>query len=203
MSRPDSETIEVTYEWQSDWASWVDIELNVDTGSGYQGSESGGNYTFSGHEKGNTYTQTFSVSGGHLQEDARYKIELAAYEYETGDLIESDFVWADYGNENGVLLGRSNSLKTGWTDVQGTLELTSLSGSEQDRLNVTGPDTASNVLLLDGNNGGYYELPELQSDTDVIFRATVAVAEQPSGDVLQIGDIFGGSSETNFTTLGA
>lgn len=210
VSRPDGDTIEVTATVESDWASRLDWEHREDTGSGY-GSWS--NFeTTGGHTKGDTVTRTYTVSNGDIQRDARYQVRVASYEYRDADndgnneLLESEFVHADYGNEGNVYF--SDDFESGdlsnW-DSTGTGNGSNgptVQGSSHTDLGIGGPAEGSYYCYIDDSEHITKQLGDLSAESDVIVKAYVASGSLDSSSEYNYLEWYDGSSWQNLRSWG-
>lgn len=208
VSRPDGDTLEVTATVESDWASRLDWERRVDTGSGYG---SWNNFeTTGGHAKGDTVTQTYSVSSGDIQRDARYQVRVASYEYRDTDndgnneLLESEFVHADYGNEGNVYFEddfESGDLSN-WdsTGVGNGSDGPAVRGSSHADLGISGPAEGSYYCYIDDSEHVTKRLGDLSGESDVVVKAAVASGSLDSSSEKNHLQWYDGSSWQNLRT---
>lgn len=190
VSRPDANTVEVTYTVQADQASKSVLFYRKDTGGGYSSWSWTGSIDSHGRgATGQTRTQTFSTSSeSWMEEDARYQFKIRSENNDVDPRKDSGFVYADYGNEGNVYfeddfesgdLGSwdSNNL-AGGAGVQsggGTADLT-INGADQGTYYFygEGKDSTSATYLQK-------DLGDLSNESDVHVRCAFAVASLDTG----------------------
>lgn len=186
VSRPDANTIDVTYTNKSDIAPHTSISIREDTGSGY------GNWNevahFTSESTGTTYTRTLSVSNGDLVEDARYQVYVDHHLYNDNDndgsneRNNSEISYADYGNQENVYF--SDSFESGdfsaWDSTNlgdnKTYVSTSLDGyNGNGRVADSDPPDGSYGAQLAGGDWIQENLGDLSNESDVLVKAYIQV----------------------------
>jgi len=185
INRPDGDTVELSATMQSDIPDRVVVQYREDTGSGYGGwswfdmwhssdSHVAGDPSLAGERVTATYKiGTSYQSGNALQSDARYQFRLRTRS-PSGD--DSAWVFADYGNDGGVLF--EDDFESGDLSAWDVVSLSDgdsgvTTNGHPDGPN--GPDEGSDSLRLDAMDYVQQNLGDLSSASDVFVRCAISV----------------------------
>lgn len=189
VSRPDANTVEVTYTVQSDQTTKSVVFYRKDTGGGYGSWDWSGSVDSHGRgATGETRTQTFSTSSeSWMEEDARYQFKIRSENADASSRKDSGFVYADYGNAGNVYF--EDDFESGDLSAWDTTNLNSESGVKKETFTdsntqydqgVTGPDQGSWWLFLESNSVVSKNLGDLSGERDVIVKAAVSTGSMDS-----------------------
>jgi hypothetical protein len=224
VSRPDSNTFQITATVQSDIGDEIVVHAREDTGSGYgtweyfdnsNGVVISGDPSTTGSTVTLQYTTGQTYSGNwSLQEDARYQFRINTKTEPASKY--SNWAYADYGNKGNVYFTDdfesgdlsawdSTNLADDWGVHDSSFIDSHADGddfSKDYRAHpVQGPDEGTYYLFGDG--GGYVQknLGDLSSESDVIVKCAMATSSMDSsGENVKIR-WYDGSSWTTLTNL--
>lgn len=200
VSRPDGDTVKVSYSVKADQATTTTVFYRKDSGSGY------GSWTYVGDtdEHGRSATgdhrvQTFSTSGNSwMDADSRYQFKIRHENKDASSRLDTGFVYADYGNEGNVYF--EDNFETGDFSNWDTPSLTDSASSI-----ISGAPPGGDSGLSGADEGTYYAhlesgdsvvktLGDLSSESDVIVKCAMAAGSMDnSGENVSI-DWYDGST---------
>jgi hypothetical protein len=182
VSRPDANTIEISWGIETSMAGRTIIYYREDTGSGYGNRQwydtvTGGESHVSGtYSTGNRVTATYNVgqsyqSGDILSEDARYQFRLR--HQDPSNTRNGELVYADYGNNGNVYFSDDfeDQDLAEWDYVVQDANIAS--GGRTDA-GVSGSDSGSYYCQLDAGGRIDANLPDLSNESDVIVKCAFA-----------------------------
>ncbi|WP_435552747.1 fibronectin type III domain-containing protein [Natrinema sp. CGMCC1.2065] len=177
VSRPDANTVEISWTEQGDLHYGTQIEYREDTGNGYSSWSYFDNSTSWGG------SVSFSVSSNSkLQEDARYQFRLRSYNPNTEF---SEWVYADYGNEGNVYF--EDDFESGGFGNWDTTNLSDgdsgvLSGEEPvGDSGISGADEGTYYAHLESGDSVSKTLGDLSGESDVIVKCAMAAGSMDAG----------------------
>ena len=205
VSRPSANEITITATTQADNILGTRINYREDTGSGYSNwtafdSVRDTSETDNGVDpivKGNRWSKTFVVGetyygdygSNSIQENTRYQFKLKTEQTtpeQDGWGIESEYVYADYGNDGNVFF--EDDFESGdfsaWDDTYHATNHVE-SGSHHDT-GISGPDQGSNYwagIGVDDTESSWLQknLGDLSGENDVLVKCAFAIGSLDSG----------------------
>jgi len=182
VNRPDADTIEISWENKSDTADIpAEVSMREDSGSGY------GSWKKLDNFYGTSTTVSVGDSSSYndltISDDSRYQIKLRSFNTNASSTLSSEYVYADYGNQNKVYFeddfedGIDSSWGDSFSDNQSGLQ----SGSYAD-LGIDGADSGSNYVRIDNGENFYHQIGDLSSEENVIVRAVVATGSMDNSN---------------------
>jgi hypothetical protein len=200
IGRPDENTFKVSWELQSNTAELTKVRVREDTGSGY------GSWINFQNFAPDSSPITISVGDEshwenfQIKEDARYQIKLAHQNPDASGGVgyQSEYVYADYGNQNNVYF--EDDFESGdisaWDSSYGGH---SVGGGNHGDTGISDADEGSNYLKgwgADGDTSTWIQkdLGDLSSETNVLVRCAFSVGSLDGGNEAFGIDWYDGSS---------
>ena len=187
VSRPDANTIEISWENKSDIADVTKVHVREDTGSGYGSWNNFGNIYLPNEQ---TTIQVGDQAGWTslvIKENARYQFRIASEQYQHGSYGGlGKWVYADYGNDGNVFF--EDDFESGdfsaWDDTYHATNHVE-SGSHHDT-GISGPDQGSNYwagIGVDNTESTWLQknLGDLSGENDVLVKCAFAIGSLDDG----------------------
>ena len=199
VSRPNANTIEISWTVRSDIVEAYEIYAREDTGSGYGQWDrldspwpGDSNVSEDPSQKGNTPTVTYEVGttydgGWELQSNARYQFRLLSYS--NGE--RSNWVFADYGNSGNVYFEDdfSSGDASAWDSTSGSASVTgTLTSYFTAGDNTRTPEVGGYAVEMGGPGYVQKSLGDLSGESDVHVRVRVQAASNDTAS--ETGDIW-------------
>lgn len=188
VSRPDANTVEVTYTVQSDQTTKSVIFYRKDTGGGYGGWSWVGKVDNHGRDAtGQTRTQTLSTTNeSWMDEDSRYQFKIRSENADASARLDSEFVYCDYGNSGNVYF--EDGFESGDLSAWDNSSTASIESSPTD--GVSG-GVEQGTYYARPSNGISIEktidLSDSPEDSDVIARFAFSGYHAETGEGLRVG----------------
>jgi hypothetical protein len=194
VSRPGSDTFDVTWTRKSDIGNYNHVEARKDDGGGYGGwTTISTHYPSQGERIAVTYEtgQSYEfVDSGYFEEGARYQFRIERTENRGDEYRVSEYAYADYGNRGNVYFEddfESGDLSKWDNTYLDTSESGVVTGGIEDTA-IDGSDSGSYCLRLDGNSTVMKDLGDMSGESGVIVRCAMAIGSMDTnhGDDIRI-----------------
>ncbi|PHQ47216.1 hypothetical protein DJ68_03035 [Halorubrum sp. C3] len=178
VSRPDADTVNVSYSVKADQATTTTVLYRKDGGGGYGSWNYVGDTDEHGRSAtGDRRTQTFTTSGNSwMDADSRYQFKIRHENKDAPSRLDSGFRYADYGNAGNVYFEddfESGDLSA-WDNTSGAVATTDGSHPNAADTGIDGADTGSYFATFDADGYVQKNLGDLTGETDVLVRCALA-----------------------------
>ncbi|AGN33834.1 hypothetical protein HALG_00046 [Halorubrum virus CGphi46] len=198
VSRPNADTVEVSYTVKAEQATTSTVFYREDNGSGYGSWAYAGDTDEHGRSAtGGRRTQTFSVSTTPwMDADSRYQFKIRHENKDAPSRLDSGFVYADYGNEGDVYFedGFESGDLSAWDATSGAVATTDESDPNAADTGIGGADTGSYFAAFDAEGYVETQLGDLATETDVVVRCALATGSMDNASEYTEVQWYDGSS---------